>query len=220
MKKKTGAYPYIMTPLTNGQTLILYFMVTLTDGTTRRARLVPPTTEEENMPAVIALETKCDILGCTTPQTGTVLTNMAGIGAGINTNMPVVFSVFNPALDGGTFFLGCSTNTSTGELLLGTTSCLGSAPADSWFTLQAVAAPDQVYLKTGQVMTAVSLGALGAQRALRALPTLTPGVYTLAWKAPASPDGLDVAVLPVSTGCGPCASSDDPVAPPNICLDS
>jgi hypothetical protein len=219
---KTGVYPYVVQDLLNFQSVYLYFTITIpvVDGVqTRTAWLVPPTIILGETPVpTIRIMTYCDQLGCDSPQSAKVETSNAGIGLPIPRSSACSLEVFNPAYNGGTWFLGCSSDPTDGTLIYAPTSCVGAEPTDSAFVFDmAFPNPSLVNLTTGNPMLASTIT---TGRVLRAVPTKDPTAFTLAWLPVSSPVGFNVTVTFVSKDCGPCpGGSDDPTFPPVDCLD-
>lgn len=202
-KRGFGSYPFLVTPVSNFEQLILYFHVSFADGTRRRAWLVPPTAVDQV--ATIQLETTAMSLGCsgTAPQQGRIQTYVAGVTQTIVQDSPVVFQVYNP--DAGlTLQLGCAEDADGKLLMTDDPACPAGPATDTWFVLNN-GNPLQPYLVSGVRNACTTQN----QRVLRALPTVSSGVYELSWQPVASTLGLDTELtLVITNDCLPCDRQD------------
>jgi hypothetical protein len=200
-KRGLGTFPYIVTPLFNGDSVVPYFTVAWADGRRRRAWLLPP--EYTGAVAKIRLESVPMSLGCAgAPQKAVIETNVAAIGAALPQSSPVLLLVYNSCA-GATWRLGCSED-SANKLTYAEVStpdvCLADPASISWFYLSSVN-PLQALLSSGTRMVCTTRN----ERVLRALPTLSADVFELAWREPASPEGFDVDLTAVlDAACVAC----------------
>lgn len=201
-KTGLGAYPYIVTPLANYDSTIPYFTVALADGTNRRAWLNPPTTDDEV--ATITLESLDMSRGrAGAPQRAQIQTNIVGVGLAMPQSTPIIYSVYNAEV-GNTWHLGCEED-GDGKLIYSAIAspdaCLSGPATNTWFVLT-MTNPLQPNLLYGTTLTCQTQN----KRVLRALPTLSTNVYELAWRFPASSEGLSVSLTEVYPDkCLPCS---------------
>jgi hypothetical protein len=172
-----------MRELRNYATIIPYVIV----GPTHRAWFIPPTTDGETVK--VRLESVPMNLGCDgSPPRAQVQTMVVGRGGALPQNSPVTFAM--PGVS-STFHIGCSED-SAGKWTFRLGSCVGGPVTDSWIVLNTNNV-FQSYLMTGTTCTARTRD---SARVLRALPTaLDPTVFELAWRSPASNEGVNATML-------------------------
>ncbi len=175
-----GAVPYIVRPMLNMGKYIPYVIIGV-----QRAWFIPP--EEEGGVVRVRLETVAMNLGaCGSPPKAQVQTMVVGMGKPLPQNTPVTFAMSGPA---DTYHIGC-TESDSGRLTFTLDSCVGGTVAPSWFVLN-TGNRFQPAVATGSTCTAHTPNA----RVLRAMATLDPDVFELAWREPASTEGVDAYML-------------------------
>jgi hypothetical protein len=186
-RKRTGVYPPIITPLTNYGTALPYAFVGEA-GARRRAWFLPPAAADA--PVLVALETVEQELGCSgeAPVAATVITPYAGMGAPIPKNTPLILKLANAEL-AATFYVGCAEDEGGVLRYAAAPGCTAGPATSAWLCLtNANARQSNLDYGVISAATAFDSGAAAA-RALFAQPTLTPGVFQLAWQAPATAAG-------------------------------
>lgn len=216
-KKSLGAYPPIITPLKNGDSIIPFFTITFFDGAKRRAWLVPP--EFTGDVAKIRLETTDMNLGCDgAPQRADLQTNVVAFGTALPQATPLLMLVYNKCV-GATWRLGCA-ESSTGRLLYSAIGspdvCLASPPTDTWIIPNSLNALQQLLYSGVHLLCRTA-----NSRVLRAVRTVSPDVFELTWVEPASSEGFDVDLVAVlDVVCLPCSRIIDPIDPPGCCTNA
>jgi hypothetical protein len=222
-RKRTGVYPPIITPLKNYGTALPYALIGEPSGcrggvgsagqVRRRAWFLPPSGADA--PVLVALETMEQELGCCgeAPQCATVITPYVGMGAPIPKGTPLILKMTNAEL-AATFYVGCTEDEDGVLRYAAAPGCTAGPATSAWICLSNanVLRPNLEY-GVANAATSFSSGSTLA-RALYAQPTLTPGVFQLAWQAPETAAGSPCSLLLVyPCECSPCLYQEG-AAPP------
>jgi hypothetical protein len=183
-------YPLLRLPLHNLDSYFLRFSLDLACGGVPRTAWLDFDLGTVGTPVTIRFETSLVACYRLVPRyiAANVQTISAMEGKPVKTTYPCSFTVFN-ASAGATQAFGCTEDPVTGVLifsLLG--ACSLTAPKVSNFVFSRRLNDSATAMETGMPYSVASSDG----RALRALPTLCPDVFQLAWRNVSSTDGIPI----------------------------